>query len=164
MELLQYTDADLTLTEAIECDPQVMSKLGGPIPRRDVLRIHRMRLAGIADGSTWWFKIAPDPSEPSAGTIGIWESSWNGATIHETGWMLLPAFQGRGLASEALGLLLDLARDEPRFQRLHAFPATSNAPSNALCRKFGFTRTEECDLEFRDRPLHCNHWELDVSS
>ena len=29
MELLPYSDADLGLTEAIECDPEMMRELGG---------------------------------------------------------------------------------------------------------------------------------------
>ena len=78
--------------------------------------------------------------------------------------MVLPAFQGRGVASGALSLLLERARSEPRFERVHAFPGVTNGPSNALCRKFGFSHTEESEVEFRGRPLKVNHWELDVSS
>jgi hypothetical protein len=38
--------------------------------------------------------------------------------------------------------------------------AVTNAPSNALCRKFEFTLHEERDLSYAGRPLRCNHWIL----
>jgi RimJ/RimL family protein N-acetyltransferase len=152
----------MALTEEIECDPEMMRELGGPLDKANVPELHRKRLTGIANGD-WWFKIVPDPSGPVAGTIGIWETGPSGSEIHEIGWMVLPAFQGRGIATRALDLILSRARSEPRFTRVHAFPAVSNAPSNALCRKFGFSKLEERDFEFRGSRLRCNHWELDVS-
>jgi RimJ/RimL family protein N-acetyltransferase len=162
MELLTYTDGDLALTEALECDPEVMSELGGPHPKEEIPRIHRMRLDRIANGE-WWFKIVPDPSGPPAGAIGIWETTWSESRIHEVGWMVLPAFQGRGIATRALDILVSRARSDPRFRRIHAFPGISNGPSNALCRKFGYSRTEQCEVDYAGRKLRVNHWELDVS-
>jgi RimJ/RimL family protein N-acetyltransferase len=97
MELLTYTDGDLALTEALECDPEVMSELGGPHPKEEIPRIHRMRLERIANGE-WWFKILPDPSGPPAGAIGIWETTWNESRIHEVGWMVRSDTRGRSSA------------------------------------------------------------------
>jgi RimJ/RimL family protein N-acetyltransferase len=163
VELVTYTDADLALTEALECDPRMMGELGGPIDKAEIPAVHRKRLSGIANGDTWWLKIVPEPSGPPAGTIGIWPSEWNDRKIHEIGWMVLPEFQGRGVATGALEAILSRARAEPRLERVHAFPGVTNAPSNALCRKFGFSRTEQTEVKFRDRPLRVNHWELDVT-
>ncbi len=157
MQLLPYTDADQQLTEALETDPDVMRELGGPIPRSEIPRIHRRRL-----GDPWWFKIAIEPDGPAAGTIGIWEKDFRGAMLHETGWMVLPEYQGRGVATAALALLIDRVRAEPRFDSMHAFPPVTNTPSNALCRKFGFSLLEQADFVYAGRPLHCNHWALDT--
>jgi RimJ/RimL family protein N-acetyltransferase len=156
VELVDYTDADLPLTEALECDPLVMEELGGPIPRTEVPRVHRRRLAS----GGWWLKIIPDTSGRAAGAIGVWPTNWRGRQIHEAGWMLLPEFQGRGLASEALELLLRRIRADLGIDSVHAFPSVSNAPSNALCRKFGFALLEQCDGGYAGRALRCNHWEL----
>ena len=163
MELLPYADEHLALTEALELDPEVMRELGGPADPADLERVHRMRLETVARGE-WYFVIVPEPSGPAVGAIGIWDSTFDGSPVHEVGWMVLPVFQGRGIASGALSLLLERARSEPRFERLHAFPGVTNGPSNALCRKFGFTHTEESRVEFRGRPLRVNHWEVDVSA
>jgi RimJ/RimL family protein N-acetyltransferase len=78
--------------------------------------------------------------------------------------MMLPEFQGQGIATEALSLLIARARSDAGYERIHAFPGATNAPSNALCRRAGFTQTEELEVKFRDRPLRVYHWELDVSS
>lgn len=163
MELRPYSDRDLALTEEIECDPEMMRELGGPISKAEIPRIHRRRLESTSNGD-WWFVILPSPSSAPAGTIGIWERDWNGARIHETGWMVLPSFQGQGIASRALEMMLARARSEPRFRRLHAFPSVSNAASNVICRKFGFAQLEEADLEYAGRPLRCRHWELRLAA
>lgn len=159
MELITYSDADMALTEALECDPLVMGELGGPQPRAEVPKIHRRRLDSNTNGD-WWLKIVPDAGGPAVGTIGIWKSTWEDEEIHEAGWMLLPAYQGRGLASMALGLLLARARSEPRIEAVHAFPGASNAASNALCRKFGFSLLETSEVDYSGRKLTCNHWRL----
>ena len=38
------------------------------------------------------------------------------------------------------------------------FPGATNAPSNALCRKFGFELLEEVDVDYGGRALRCNRW------
>jgi len=162
MELLTYTEDDLALTEAIECDPAMMKDLGGAWPKEKIPETHRKRLASIAGGGTWWFKILPDASGVAAGTIGLWPMEWKGEAAHEMGWMVLPGYQGRGLASAAGKLILERARADGRFHRIHAFPGRDNEASNAICRKLGFARLEECGIEYGDRPLKCVHWRLDL--
>jgi RimJ/RimL family protein N-acetyltransferase len=163
VELVPYSHEHRGLTEALELDPEVMKELGGPAEPADLERVHRMRVETVARGE-WYFVIVPEPSGPPVGSIGIWESTIVDSTVHEVGWMVLPEFQGRGIAGEALGLLLARARSDPRYARIHAFPGASNAPSNALCRRFGFNLTEELEVRFRDRPLRVNHWVLDLTS
>jgi RimJ/RimL family protein N-acetyltransferase len=158
MELRAYTDADFALTERMETDREVMVHLGGPVDRDRLPRVHRLRLA-----DPWWFVITEEPGGPGVGTIGIWATEHGGEPIHETGWMILPEHQGRGIASRALALLIARARGEPAFERIHAFPATDNPASNALCRTAGFEHVGAVDVEFAGRPLHCNHWIRDVT-
>jgi len=161
MELATYTDADVALTEALECDPAVMAELGGPIPREDIPRIHAKRLAAIANGY-WWFKIVPENGGPAVGTIGVWKGEYKGAEIYETGWLIRTEFQGRGIASAAARLIVNRARGERRFGFIHAFPGATNGASNAICRKAGFERLEECEVDYAARILKCVHWRADV--
>lgn len=156
MELAPYTDADFWLTEALETDPDVMRELGGPLDPERLPAIHRRRL-----DDPWWLKIVVGGA--AVGTIGVWETAHGGETLHETGWMVLPAHQGRGIASAALAQLIARARAAPEFATLNAFPPVSNAPSNALCRKSGFVLLGAHDFVWAGRTLHCNHWALDVA-
>ena len=157
MQLRAYTDADFAFTERLETDPVVMAHLGGPVDPARLPRVHRLRLA-----DPWWFVITEEPGGPAVGTIGIWTAEHDGEPIHETGWTVAPEHQGRGLASRALAELAGRARAEPAFERLHAFPGTDNLASNALCRRAGFALEGEVEVEFAGRPLHCNHWVLDI--
>jgi RimJ/RimL family protein N-acetyltransferase len=163
VELIPYTDEHRQLGEALETDPEVMRELGGPISAERFADVHRRRVDGVAADGLWYFAIAEQPGGPGIGTIGIWEKELDGSTIHETGWMVLPAHQGRGIASAALGLLIERALADERYPSIHAFPPVSNAPSNALCRKFGFELLAERDFVYAGRALRCNHWALDTS-
>ena len=163
MKLLKITLADLALYESIHCDPKMMAHLGGPWPRERMPQKLQRDVEAVESGRSWVFKIIPEgDSESAAGSVCLWENSWNGELISEIGWMVLPAFQGRGLASEAVRAVLDQARAEKRCDVIHAFPPTSNASSNAISRKMGFSLVEECDLEYAGHVLRCNHWRLDL--
>lgn len=141
----------------------MMKELGGPVPREDVPGIHQRRLESMARGA-WVFKIIPEPGSGPAGTVCLWECDWSGSRIHEMGWTVLPAFQGRGLATAATRLTVERARREPRFRQIHAFPAVTNVASNAICRKLAFAQLEVCPLAYAGRPLVCNHWRLDLAA
>ena len=157
VELQAYLDADLALTEAMESDSRVMRHLGGRSAPEAIVDAHRRRLA-----DPWWFKIVAEPAGPGVGTIGVWETTHHDASVWETGWMVLPEHQGRGIATMALGLLIERVKAEPRFDSLHAFPGVDNPASNALCRRFGFELLEQESFEFRGHTLHCNHWRLET--
>jgi RimJ/RimL family protein N-acetyltransferase len=94
----------------------------------------------------------------------VWPSRFDGAPINEIGWATLPEFQGQGLGRQAVQLVLDRARREARWGSLHAFPATSNGPSNGIPAKLGFSLLGESDLDYRGHSLHCNHWVIDLET
>jgi RimJ/RimL family protein N-acetyltransferase len=163
VRLRPYTDADRWLTEVLETDPEVMADLGGPIEPEAVEPLHRRRMQEVeSGGDPWWLVIVAEPEDEPAGTIGIWEAEHEGERIHETGWTVAPAFQGRGIATAALAELLERARASGEFDRLHAFPNVTNGASNALCRRAGFALVGEIDVVFRGAQLHCNHWVLEL--
>jgi RimJ/RimL family protein N-acetyltransferase len=165
MELRNVTADDLDLYEAIYCDPQMMEHVGGPRPRKGLAEKLARDAASAEAGEIWLFKIIPDEDPgTAAGTVVIWEHEWNGQSISEIGWMVLPRFQGRGLGSEAVRTVLRRARSESRWDVVHAFPAISNARSNAMCRKMGFSKIQEWEFQLPDRVLRCNHWRLDLRS
>jgi RimJ/RimL family protein N-acetyltransferase len=163
MELRDLSIEDLPLYERMLTDPGMMAELGGPLPRDGLWAKFQEVVASVQDGSVWYFKIVPDEGTgEAAGTVCVWEHEWMGARINEIGWMVLPVYQGRGLASQAVRAVLERARSEGRWDVIHAFPAISNAASNAICRKTGFIHLEECDFEYAGRILRCNNWQVDL--
>jgi RimJ/RimL family protein N-acetyltransferase len=161
MELRDITLDDLSLYENLHCDPQMMAHLGGPWPTEGIPAKLQRDVESVEKGESWVFKIIPDADAGVvAGSVCLWESSRNGETITEVGWMVLPRFQGRGLGTQAVSMIIDKARDVQRCDTVHAFPAVSNVASNAICRKLGFSLIKECDLEYAGTLLRCNHWRL----
>ncbi|MGO4680616.1 GNAT family N-acetyltransferase [Microbacterium sp. 2MCAF23] len=103
--------------------------------------------------------VIVDGSE-SVGTIGYWETLEGGEVVWETGWGVLPAYQGRGFAGLALQELLAIVRDDGRHDEIHAYPSVDNEPSNALCRRAGFTLRATRRFPFRGEELLSNDWAL----
>jgi RimJ/RimL family protein N-acetyltransferase len=160
MELRLYAESDRWLTLALESDPAVVGHLGGPVDPEAAARVHENRIAGVAGGDLI-YAIIPDGGSEPIGVIAIWRSEWDSQPVHELGAMLRPQYQARGVAGRAFDLLLPLAMDRG-VTELHSFPGVRNGPSNAILRKLGFRRLEDCDLDYEGRPLRCAHWFRDL--
>lgn len=150
----------------MRCDPVMMAELGGPLPREGVEDKVARDVRAVAAGSDWIKMIVPDEAAPDvvAGNVVLWSHDEGGEPVSEIGWMVLPEFQGRGLGKRAVRMLLGLARDDGRWGLVHAFPATSNAPSNGICRSLGFRFAGERDVTFAGRVLRSNHWVINPAA
>jgi RimJ/RimL family protein N-acetyltransferase len=162
MRLEMMTADDVELRLRTETDPVMMAELGGPRPPADIERAHARSLAVAAEGRCWPLKVIPDGSTSTAGMVEVFESSHAGETIYEIGWMVLPEFQNRGIASQAVRAVLGKARAERTFGRIHAFPAVTNGPSNKICENNGFAHLGECEFRFAGRILRSNHWQIEL--
>jgi RimJ/RimL family protein N-acetyltransferase len=146
----------------MRCDPVMMSELGGPQPRAGIEAKVASDVAQVAAGTAWICMVVPGDDEAVvAGSVVIWDSEHDGATLAEVGWMVLPEHQGQGLARAAVRLLLDRNQVERRWGPIHAFPGVTNAASNALCRSLGFSSRGEEEIEFAGGVFQCNHWVLE---
>ncbi len=160
MKLEMMAEEDAELRVRLQTDPQLMAELGGPRPLEAIERAHATSLALAAEGQCWPLKIIPDGASSPAGGIDVFASSHDDEAIYEIGWMILPEFQNRGMASQAVREVLEKARGERMFGQIHAFPAVTNAPSNKICEKNGFTNLGGCEVGFAGRVLRCTHWRI----
>ncbi|WP_159500115.1 GNAT family N-acetyltransferase [Microbacterium sp. 18062] len=150
------------LSLLIEANTAAMTRgLGGPESDEEVHRRHERYLRLNSSGETWMFAIQAD-GEP-AGGIGFWPIEHGGEAAHETGWNVLPQWQGQGIAGAALRTLIQFVVEKaPPGKRLFAYPSVHNAASNALCRTAGFDDLGERDFPFRGTVLHTRVWALDL--
>jgi RimJ/RimL family protein N-acetyltransferase len=149
----------------MRCDPVMMAELGGPLPRDGVEDKVARDVKEAAEDAVWIKMIVADEQAPevASGQVVLWSHEQQGGErISETGWMVLPEYQGKGVATWAVRTLLGMARDDGRWGPVHAFPGVTNGPSNGICRSLGFTLLGEQDIPYAgDRVLRVNHWVVD---
>ena len=110
MKLEMMTEEDVELRVRLEIDPQMMAELGGPRSREAIERAHAKSLALAVEARCWPLKIIPDGESCPAGGVDVFESPHEDGAIYEIGWMILPEFQNRGIASQAVREVLEKAR------------------------------------------------------
>jgi RimJ/RimL family protein N-acetyltransferase len=156
-----WSEQDFWLLE--RCNSAEMTAyLGGPESPDKLLDRHRRYVESAFAGEM--YVIVTDDGE-RAGSIGYWEHSEPTEAVWETGWAILPEFQGRGLATAAVQEVAEVAAAAGQHSTLHAYPGVRNAASNALCRKAGFTLLGERDFEYpKGHWMRCNDWSLDLQS
>lgn len=163
VDLRPWAADDLPLMERLLGDPAMTEHLGGPeTPARLRSRLDGyLAMEGGDKGAM--FVIVAGPDRTPAGSVGYWEHAWREELCWETGWSVLPEFQGRGIATVATGLTVARARRYGKRRPIHAFPSVRNGPSNAICRKVGFRLVGERDFEYpKGNQLRCNDWVRDV--
>ena len=138
--------------------PELTEHLGGPETAERVRRRHERYLDRTGtDGQM--FLVVSD--REVVGSVGYWPRAWGGQQVYETGYGILSAFQGRGLAVAAVRLCATYAARDGSLPWLHAFPSVHHAASNAVCRKAGFELVGECEFEYPPGNLiRSNDWRL----
>lgn len=162
MRLVPLTADDEDLAVRLECDPEMMRDIGGPRPEADVRAAHKRRLTMMEQGQAHMYKIVADDTDDVLGTVGLWTIDWEGAQAYEIGWFVLPAYQGRGVATEAARLIIAQARANPAVRSIHAYPAVTNAASNAVARRIGMQNQGAFDNQGFAGVLRCNDWRIDL--
>lgn len=145
------------------CFRSITEYLGGPETEGQLIERHRSYLGPDANGNM--FRVVLLPEGQVVGLTGFWDREWNGESAYETGYAILPEFQGRGLAVAAALAAAGKAKADGRYRLLYAFPSIHHLASNAVCRKAGFEFVEECDFEYpKGHFLPSNVWRMDLSA
>jgi RimJ/RimL family protein N-acetyltransferase len=140
--------------------PEMTEHLGGPETEEQLASRHQ-RYLSLDDGQMYRIVLA-DTGE-TVGSIGFWERAWRDMTVWETGWGVLPEFQGRGLAAQAAREVVEAARATETHRYLHAFPSVHHHASNAVCRKAGFELFGQADFEYpKGHWITSNDWRVDL--
>jgi RimJ/RimL family protein N-acetyltransferase len=164
VDLRPWSEGDFHLLERLLGDREMTVHLGGPETPEKLRERHERYCQFTHTGPGCMFVIVAGPDRISAGSVGYWEKEWQGETVWETGWSVLPEFQGQGIATKATLAVVAKARAENKHRFIHAYPSVDNTPSNAICRKAGFTlQGGEYEFEYPPgNPMRCNDWRLDL--
>jgi RimJ/RimL family protein N-acetyltransferase len=158
VRLERWGPGDLPLLQALVGDPAMMEHLGGPEPEEKIASRQKRY-----EQDPGCLKIVADGED--LGWVGYWDREWRGEQVYEIGWSVLPAAQGRGVATGATRLAIEAARETGRHRAVHAFPNVENGPSNAICAKLGFTLLGAQEFEFPPgHAMRCNDWRLDLGA
>ncbi|WP_395571595.1 GNAT family N-acetyltransferase [Streptomyces sp. BK79] len=159
VRLVPWADGDLWLLRETN-SPEMTAHLGGPETEEQLAARHR-RYGGLAPGRM--YRVVLAEGGETVGSIGYWQRGWRGAEVWETGWAVLPRFQGRGLASDAARAVVREARAAGTHRYLHAFPSVGHAASNAVCRRAGFVLLGQADFEYpKGHWIRSNDWRVDL--
>ena len=102
---------------------------------------------GAASGGWIQLGIALEGSDLLVGDVGLFVSE--GGDWAEIGISLAKAYQGNGLASEALELLIALVFGHTPCQAIRGVADARNLPSRRLVERLGFVPASEADAVFR---------------
>lgn len=141
--------------------PEVLRFIPWPVRSREEAHVHTLKRAGMrtlaASGDAIHFVMALH-GEPAMGVdeasrgrdrvvgdVMVRVTNADHAQL-ELGWVLHPAFQGRGLATEAIAEVVRWTFETLHPHRLNAHVDVRNTASGALCRRLGM-RLEGTQLE-----------------
>jgi RimJ/RimL family protein N-acetyltransferase len=159
-----WADEDLPLLERLMGDAATTGQLGGPETREQVRARHERYVHSRETSRQGpMFAITVGKDATAVGSIGYWQRTWQGQQLWEVRWSVLGEYQGQGIGSQALLLLVDRARRLGKTRFLHAFPAADHALANEVCRQAGFKLLGEVDFEFAPgQTRRRNDWRIDL--
>src|ERR1700690_569893 len=120
-----WGSGDLPLLERLMGDPRMTDHLGGP-ESPDKLR-ERQECYEHLEGGDRMFKIVDVESGAGAGSVGFWTTEGRDGRVYEAGWLVVPEFQGRGIAVAATAQAIEVAKRDDKHGVMHAFPNVDNA-------------------------------------
>ena len=163
--LRPYSESDFGLLEKLLGDPKMTMHLGGPESAEKLRERHGKFAAMSKDPSAGCvFVITVGDERTPAGTVGFWEREWKEERVWETGYSMLPEFQGHGIATTATRLVVEKVSGLRKYRYLYAFPSVDNPASNAICRKSGFALLGVVSFEYPPGSfMRCNIWRVDLS-
>jgi RimJ/RimL family protein N-acetyltransferase len=139
--LRRWEEAESQAYAAIWCDPQVAGAVhpGRTLDRDYALRVFASRHANWSLHGFGDWAVQDRASGELVGTVGIGRTGYvpgfEGAT--DLGWLLRPAYWGRGLASEAARAAMDAAFAHLALDELIAIIDPGNARSAGVARRLG---------------------------
>lgn len=144
LRLRPWRSDDLDVFASFMADPDDTRFIGGPLSREDTWRriallIGHWTLRGFGN-----WALEEKASGAFVGYGGLWYPE--GWRDYELMWGLLPAFRGRGYATEAAECARAYAYGELGWTTVVSYVAPNNLPSRYVAERLGATREGTIEL------------------
>lgn len=153
-------ESDLADFQAYRCDPE-LGRWQGWQAQDDgaaLAFLREMAAAPLGCIGRWvQLGIAERSGDRLIGDIGVQLHGDTGA-LAEIGFTLASPWQGRGLATEAVGALVELLLRHTAVQRIVAVADERNAASLRLLQRLGLRRFAVLPADFRGQPCREHHF------
>lgn len=106
--------------------------------------------AGLTEKGWYYWVLSLKNHDEFAGTICLWNIDIPTSTA-EVGYELLPSWQGRGLAREALLAVVDYSFKTLKFETITAYSHAANKESIRLLERTGFARDKLLEEAFYEK-------------
>jgi RimJ/RimL family protein N-acetyltransferase len=155
--LVPWSDADVAVLERAN-SAEMTVFLGGPESREDLAarQAQYLEFAGTDDGAMFRVEVDGTP----AGYAGWWREDHEGEPVCEIGCAVEPAWQGRGVATEALRRVIDLAITTTGWPVV-GYSHVANEASSRLCRRLGFDLRGQGVFASDDGDVEVDIWIID---
>lgn len=138
----------------LRSDPEVNKYLNRPPCKtnEDALNFINKVNDNIAKSSALYWAITITETETFVGTICLFDFSTEKNSC-EIGYELMTQFQGQGIMTEALQVVIDYVFQTLKLQSILAFTHCDNQNSTKILSKFNFIKSIEADKENPDLSL-----------
>lgn len=137
--LRQITTADVSEIFALRSNPETMKYIPRPLITNKEEAIEHIKMIQDKieknEGINW--AITLKGSDKMIGIIGHYRIQWEHFRS-EIGYMLLPEYEGKGIVTEAVGLLIDYGFNKMKMHSLEAVLDPRNHASARVLEKNGF--------------------------
>lgn len=141
---------DLDIFEKIFCEEKMMEHLGGKLSKEACKQKFEVMLEKSLSTKTQHYKIIEKNRNQAVGTVGWWLKNIEGEEIIEVGFMVIPPFWGKGIATLACKYICSDAQTEFPKKNITAFPNRENTGSKRTLEKCGFKLLREVEFPYND--------------
>ena len=152
LTLSPFQPTDWPFFLALRENPDVMRFMGNLCPERETRLLFARRLT-----SKHTFVIRQHHDATPLGDIGL-QVSHHFPQEADIGYCVIPAAQGRGIASEAVRAVCNYAFCDAGVKAINAWVLAENRGSVRLLEKLGFVRTQILEKAFEVNGIHYDDW------
>ena len=152
LTLSPFEPSDWPFFHTLRDSPEIMRYMAAIAPENETRRLFAARLT-----APHTFVIRAQNDETPLGDIGL-QISTQYPDEADIGYTVIPAAQGRGIASEALRAVCEYAFIRVGVKAVNAYVLAENGGSVRVLEKAGFVRTQVLDQAYEINGVRYDDW------